>query len=89
MEAGRAPVWKEGGGGPGRVWDHQQLASGGPPGPSVLTAFLRGPTGEWGGSWAAGPLLTLCPLPVLYVTLGRPPPAWPTFAVSVTEMGLL
>lgn len=66
MEPGRAPVWKEGGEGPGRVWGHQQLASGGPQGPSVLTAFLRGPTGEWGGSWATGPLLTLwsptCPL---------------------------
>ena len=27
MEGGRAPVWKEGGAGPGRVWGHQQLAS--------------------------------------------------------------
>lgn len=66
MEGERAPVWKEGGEGPGRVWGHQQLASGGAQGSSVPTPFLRGATGEWGGSWATAPpadsLSPPCPL---------------------------
>lgn len=89
MEGERAPVWKEGGEGPGRVWGHQQLASGGAQGSSVPTPFLRGAQESGEDPGPQPPLLTLCPLPVLCVTLDKSPPAWPSFAVSVTGTGLL
>lgn len=84
MEAGRAPVWKEGGEGPGRDWGHQQLASGGglrAPQSSLPSSEDPQESGEGPGPQA--------PLPVLCVTLGRSLPAWPSFAMSVTETGLL
>lgn len=88
MEGGRAPVWKEGEG-PGRVWGHQQLASGGLRAPQSSLLSSEDPQESGEGPGPQAPLLTLSPLPVLCVTLGKSPPAWPSFAMSVRGTGLL
>lgn len=71
-------MWKEEGEGPRQGLAPPAIGTQRGFGNSVLPPFLRRPTGEWEGAWAAGqraPLLSLCPLPVLCVTLGKSPSA--------------